>query len=300
MRVLCFGYGRVGKALEAISQNNWDIVFKDISSFPVPWEFKPHVILNLGPHHINKYVLNECRLRGLPYFDASEVVQSDPYYYSREILQVPHCGLAPGILAHLAKQWGHCKVYCGAIPYNNPGPPLYHKITWSPEGQVKEYGSLDYGYISTHNIRGTKYESYPTQGGLGTYTGGDYRTLRWPQHWFTIYRLQQDGWDLNEVFNMEQFKGATDKVVIRIEKYNDYCELVLTLGNFNDMLPHPETHSAIALATACGIAVALDAFKQGKLPSTGLFDYQDIDNNFFWSSKFTQPFKALRYDQGAN
>ncbi|MHA2620254.1 MAG: saccharopine dehydrogenase family protein [bacterium JZ-2024 1] len=134
---------------------------------------------------------------------------------------VPNCGLAPGMVNHLAlymmETLPHCEeihLYCGGLP-QNPQPPLYYEATFNVGGLLEEYSGTsvvlrDGSIISVPALSETevvdlgpigRLEAALTSGSLGTapYTFQgklktlDYKTLRYLGHWDRIRFLRDAG-----------------------------------------------------------------------------------------------------------
>lgn len=172
---------------------------------------------------------------------------------------VPNCGLAPGMVNHLAlyliEQFTDCdevKVYCGGLP-QEPEPPLYYQLSFSISGLLDEYTgdtlvlrdgkivrvpaledqeSIDLPPFGTleavHTSNGLGTAPFTLQGHLGTM---EYKTLRYPGHWDRIRFLRDAGFLSRDVLvlgaSVATAREVTEKVLDKAIRKSSVKDVVI-------------------------------------------------------------------------
>lgn len=288
------------------------------------YEFKDFdVVINASPHRENINIAASCANQNCHYFDLSEDVESTEFIKelskkNKNLAFMPQCGLAPGyinILANdLVKQFDivhDVKMRVGALPLA-PSNAFKYNFTWSVDGLINEYindgKALENGKIvSTRGmeglehiaIDGIEYEAFNTSGGAGSMIESlvgiaanvNYKTLRYPGHRDLInvllddLKLKNDRETLKQILT-NAIPYTTNDVIITYVSVTGMKD-----GRFTELTTHkshyPEGQAtAIQKTTAGGLCIALDLFKEGKLPQSGFLRQEDIDLNDFYNNRF--------------
>lgn len=281
------------------------------------------VVVNASPHTENITIAKAAAKFGCHYFDLSEDVESTEFiknlaHKNPNLAFMPQCGLAPGyinIVANdLVKKFDSIddvKMRVGALPLA-PSNAFKYNFTWSVDGLINEYindgKALENGkIISTKGmeglehitIDGIEYEAFNTSGGAGSMIESlagaavnvNYKTLRYPGHRDLINVLLED---LKLKYDRETLK----KILLNAIPYTENDVIITYIsvtgmknGRFTELTTHRSHYAesgitAIQKTTAGGLCIALDLFKDGKLPLVGFLKQEDINLDDFYNNRF--------------
>lgn len=233
---------------------------------------------------------------------------------------MPQCGLAPGFINVLANGMikGFDEVYdvkmrVGALPLA-PSNAFKYNFTWSVDGLINEYindaNAIENGNITTVKgmeglehitIDGIEYEAFNTSGGAGSMieslhgrtTNVNYKTLRYPGHRDLMnvllkdLKLENDRTALKTLLTNAIPSTKNDVVIVYVSvtglKDGKYVEEVKYQKIYGD---YDGETTAIQKTTAAGICIAVDLFRDGKLPDTNFLRQEDIDLWDFTSNRY--------------
>ena len=284
-------------------------------------------VINAGPYFIASHIATAAAATATHYFDLTEDVHETSLIKvldngKLKSALVPQCGLAPGFISiaanNMAQQFDvvyDIKMRVGALPLH-PTNKLKYSTTWSIDGLINEYfhscnAIKDHRYVTvdalddyeTFVLDGTHYEAFNTSGGLGSMCSTwaskakslNYKSIRYPGHHhlvdFLINDMKLSSSDLISMFKKAVPVTKQDIVLIFIEVTglidSQYVSTTLVKKIYNNNF-----WSAIQLTTATGIAVMVEAHRQGLLPQTGfvkqedlsLEDFCKIDRTKFWNT----------------
>lgn len=290
-----------------------------------------HVLINALPFHMAKQVSAAAVQHGLHYFDLTEDVQATQHMMAlgkaAKTVLMPQCGLAPGfvgVAAHsLAAEFDevqHLKLRVGALP-RNPDNRLMYNLTWSIDGLINEYRHpcealrdgesvvvMPMEGLEQLHAEGVLYEAFNTSGGLGTLCSTlhgkaqnvDYKSIRYPGHHQYMQFLLDD---LQLRTDPETLKALLMKAIPRT--YDDMVLVVVSAsGRKNGVLQEQKLmrcvhsartsfgyESAIQQTTTSGVCVAVDLFRQGKLPQAGFVGQEAIALSDFLANEFARPYQ---------
>lgn len=287
-------------------------------------KINPETIVNALPHTENIVLAQLANYLNINYFDLSEDVESTEFINSlannnSNIAFMPQCGLAPGyinILANdLIKKFDvvhDVKMRVGALPLA-PSNAFKYNFTWSVDGLINEYindgKALENGKIVATKgmeglehitIDGIEYEAFNTSGGVGSMIESlfgsannvNYKTLRYPGHRDLINVLLED-------LKLKNDRETLKKILLNAIPYTENDVIITYVsvsgiknGRFTELTSHKSHYAeegitAIQKTTAGGLCIALDLFKEGKLPQTGFLKQEDIDLNDFYNNRFS-------------
>jgi saccharopine dehydrogenase-like NADP-dependent oxidoreductase len=237
---------------------------------------------------------------------------------------VPHCGLAPGFIAvlarHLTKAFDaldtvHMRV--GALP-QFPSNALSYNLTWSTDGLINEYCNpcdaiQDGRRVQTCPLEGLemfvldgiRYEAFNTSGGAGTLCETlehqvrelNYRTIRHAGHRdlmaFLIndLRLGQRRNLLKDILEYAIPVTFQDVVVIFCNvtgwRHGQFMQLSDTRKIYEQTFAG-EAWSAIQVTTAASICAVLDLHVSGQLADSGFVKQEDVDYDAFIHNRFVR------------
>ena len=288
-------------------------------------------VINALPFHMAKHVSAAAVKHGRHYFDLTEDVQATQHMMAlgkgANTVLMPQCGLAPGfvgVAAHsLAAEFDqvqHLKLRVGALP-RNPDNRLMYNLTWSIDGLINEYrhpcealrdgesvSIMPMEGLENLHADGVLYEAFNTSGGLGTLCSTlagtvqnlDYKSIRYPGHHNYMQFLLDD---LQLRTQPEVLKELLMKAIPRT--YDDMVLVVVSASGFkNGVLQEQKLmrcvqsaqtsfgyESAIQQTTTSGLCVAVDLFRQGKLPQAGFVGQEAIALNDFLANEFALPYQ---------
>jgi len=281
------------------------------------------VVVNASPHTENITIAKAATKFGCHYFDLSEDVESTAFikglaYKNKNQAFMPQCGLAPGYINIVAHNLIHSfdtvhdvKMRVGALPLA-PSNALKYNFTWSVDGLINEYindgKAIENGKIAATKgmeglehitIDGIEYEAFNTSGGAGSMIESlngiaknvNYKTLRYPGHRDLMNVLLED---LKLKYDRETLKKilvnaipSTDKDVIVT-----YVSVTgIKNGKFVETVAYDHHYASngvtgIQKTTAAGLCIALDLFKDGKLPQVGFLKQEFINLDDFYNNRF--------------
>jgi len=264
---VCYAMQKLGHeiiALDKVLTNNYKWMCLDIQankyvlSDMIKYE-NPDLVISCLPYYNNQDAAEICFKNKINYCDLGGDIQTSininemirDYGMTHSITDL---GLAPGLVNILAEelyqnyQDDNIKsiyMYCGGLPQHpiEKYSPVYHAITWSVDGLIKEYTNkcriIDKGHIKyvdgmsdstriyTDNFL---FEARHTSGGAA-YTIDTmfkrgvkncyYKTLRHEQHWkladFLINGCELEEIPLKEIFC--HYRTKNDMVVIQIDVF---------------------------------------------------------------------------------
>ncbi|MGO3889588.1 MAG: saccharopine dehydrogenase C-terminal domain-containing protein [Paenalcaligenes sp.] len=288
-------------------------------------------VINALPFHMAKHVSAAAVKHGRHYFDLTEDVQATQHMMAlgkgASTVLMPQCGLAPGfvgVAAHsLAAEFDdvqHLKLRVGALP-RNPDNRLMYNLTWSIDGLINEYrhpcealrdgesvSIMPMEGLENLHADGVLYEAFNTSGGLGTLCSTlkgkaqnlDYKSIRYPGHHNYMQFLLDD---LQLRTQPDVLKDLLMKAIPRT--YDDMVLVVVSAsGRKNGVLQEQKLmrcvhsaqtsfgyESAIQQTTTSGLCVAVDLFRQGKLPQSGFVGQEAIALTDFLANEFARPYQ---------
>jgi saccharopine dehydrogenase-like NADP-dependent oxidoreductase len=239
---------------------------------------------------------------------------------------MPQCGLAPGFIGILAASMTKgfdrldaLRMRVGALTEYPHNHLMYH-LTWSTDGVINEYCKpcevihrgqrqevLALDGLERFAIDGVEYEAFNTSGGLGTLCETlqgkvnelNYKTVRYPGHHylmdFLINGLRMGDTletqrQLGRIFDRAIPMTRQDLVLILVAasgwRQGAYTEETNARKLYHQQVAG-EHWSAIQLTTAAAACVAVDLFRNGKLPvKQGFVRQEDIDLEMFLENRF--------------
>lgn len=239
---------------------------------------------------------------------------------------MPQCGLAPGFIGILAASMvdrfdrlDALRMRVGALPEYPHNQLMYH-LTWSTAGMINEYcqpcevihrgqrqevPALD--GLERFAIDGTEYEAFNTSGGLGTLTETlegklselNYKTLRYPGHHYLMEFLI-NGLRMGDTLETQRELGRIfDRAIPMTQQ--DVVLILCAASGWRQGLYTEETSarkiyhqhvagehwSAIQLTTSAAACVAVDLFREEKLPvMRGFVRQEDVKLDVFLANRF--------------
>ncbi|HEY0791424.1 MAG TPA: saccharopine dehydrogenase NADP-binding domain-containing protein [Chthoniobacterales bacterium] len=235
---------------------------------------------------------------------------------------MPQCGLAPGAinvigsgLANSFKDVRTLDMRVGALPLS-AGNQMKYYLSWSTAGLINEYCQLGEALyqgrriatipldgVERLTIDGVEYEGFNTSGGVATmcetFAGRvsdlSYKTLRYPGHRdllkFLLFdlNLSQKRDVLRQIFDQEVPLTFSDVVVLYVNSVGTDDAGLLQQRSFVKKIYAGTIGgrplSAIQLATAAGLAAALELFARGQLPG-GFVRQETIGLEAFLSTRW--------------
>jgi len=304
---------RTGNNIELVNFSNT----KELTQFIADKD----LIINAGPYHYNRNIVDICFHKNIAYFDLTEDVEVTNYIKSfdyQSALLAPQCGLAPGAINIIASDLASkldevykLKLRVGALPRFVSNEMSYY-LTWSTEGLINEYcnpcDTLYQGKLVKAQpldglenifIDGIQYEAFNTSGGVATMceTYADkvqdlnYKTIRYPGHCEKMKFLLND---LNlksnkktfvDLFNQDVPYTTDDVVVIFVSaqgKIGDRLqELTYTQKVYGD-----SDYSAIQKTTAGGVCSIVNLYVDDKIQQTGFLNQENVSFADFTSNTY--------------
>ena len=239
---------------------------------------------------------------------------------------MPQCGLAPGFIGILGNSFCHLfdtldtlKLRVGALP-EYPANQMMYNLTWNTEGLINEYANpcqaIKNGELTLVEplegleqfaIAGIEYEAFNTSGGLanlcysmaGKVRDLSYKTIRYPGHCqlmrflFNDLRLGEVGRRRNmlmEIFDNTVATTVQDQVVISVVA-SGYNQGQLQQHCRTFLLRHTASASAIQLATASAVLVALDITLQNKHGRQGFVEQESLTVEDFLNNQFATVYR---------
>ncbi len=241
---------------------------------------------------------------------------------------MPQCGLAPGFIGILAASMVNrfdrldaLRMRVGALPEYPHNQLMYH-LTWSTDGMINEYckpcevihrgrrqeaPALD--GLERFAIDGVEYEAFNTSGGLGTLCETldgklnelNYKTLRYPGHHYLMDFLI-NGLRMGDTPETQRELGRIFDRAIPMTR-QDVVLILCAASGWRQGLYTEETEarkiyhqqvggehwSAIQLTTAAAACVAVDLFREDKLPvKRGFVRQEDVELEAFFANRFGQ------------
>jgi len=239
---------------------------------------------------------------------------------------MPQCGLAPGFIGILAASMMNrfdrldaLRMRVGALPEYPHNHLMYH-LTWSTDGMINEYckpcevihrgrrqevPALD--GLERFAIDGVEYEAFNTSGGLGTLCETlenkvnelNYKTLRYPGHHYLMDFLI-NGLRMGDSIETQRQLGRIFDRSIPMT-LQDVVLVMCAASGWRQGLYTDETNarkiyhqqvegehwSAIQVTTSAAACVAIDLFREDKLPvKTGFVRQEDVDLDAFLANRF--------------
>ncbi|MEN1679277.1 MAG: saccharopine dehydrogenase C-terminal domain-containing protein [Planctomycetota bacterium] len=239
---------------------------------------------------------------------------------------MPQCGLAPGFISILAYQLcqgfdklDRVTMRVGALPLY-PTNMLKYNLTWSTDGLINEYCNpceaiRDGEKIDLQALEGVEhfaldgvdYEAFNTSGGLGTLCETlagkvadlDYKTVRYVGH-RNLMTFLLDGLKFRDKRGLlkqllEAAVPCTNQDVVLVFATasgwkGDRFEQVADARKIYHGEIEGQPASSIQITTATSICVAVDLFREGKLPSKGFVRQEDISLADFEKNRFGKPY----------
>lgn len=233
---------------------------------------------------------------------------------------MPQCGLAPGMINIMAydliKQFDDVqdvKMRVGALPLA-PSNAFKYNFTWSVDGLINEYiqdcKSIENGSLKMvkgmegleHiSLDGVDYEAFNTSGGAGSIVetmdskaaNVTYKTLRYPGHRDLMnvllddLKLKNDRNTLKSLMMNAIPFTENDVVIVYASVTGKINGKFVEKVKFEKFYPdYTNGLTAIQRTTATGLCIALDLFRQGKLPQTGFIRQEEISWNDFVTNEF--------------
>jgi saccharopine dehydrogenase-like NADP-dependent oxidoreductase len=239
---------------------------------------------------------------------------------------MPQCGLAPGFIgilgASMMKNFDRLdalRMRVGALPEYPHNHLMYH-LTWSTDGVINEYCKpcevihrghrqevLALDGIERFAIDGVEYEAFNTSGGLGTLCETlegkvnelNYKTVRYPGHHYLMDFLI-NGLRMGDTLETQRQLGRIFDRAIPMTR-QDVVLILCAASGWRQGAYTEETNarklyhqqvagehwSAIQLTTAAAACVAVDLFRNGKLPvKQGFVRQEDVDLEMFLDNRF--------------
>jgi saccharopine dehydrogenase-like NADP-dependent oxidoreductase len=239
---------------------------------------------------------------------------------------MPQCGLAPGFIGILAASMVNrfdrldaLRMRVGALPEFPHNHLMYH-LTWSTAGMINEYCNpcevIHRGHrqnvppldgLERFAIDGVEYEAFNTSGGLGTLCETlerkvnelNYKTVRYPGHHYLMDFLinglrmgdtRETQRELSRIFDRAIPMTGQDVVLVLCAasgwRQGLYSEETNARKIYHQQVGG-ENWSAIQLTTAAAACVAVDLFRDGKLPvKRGFVRQEDVDLEVFLANRF--------------
>ncbi len=239
---------------------------------------------------------------------------------------MPQCGLAPGFIGILAASMVNrfdrldaLRMRVGALtefPHNH----LMYHLTWSTAGMINEYCNpcevIHRGHrqnvpaldgLGRFAVDGVEYEAFNTSGGLGTLCETlegrvnelNYKTVRYPGHHYLMDFLinglrmgdsRETQRELGRIFDRAIPMTGQDVVLVLCAasgwRQGLYSEETNARKIYHRQVG-AENWSAIQLTTAAAACVAVDLFRDGKLPvKRGFVRQEDVDLEVFLANRF--------------
>lgn len=242
------------------------------------------------------------------------------------LIFMPQCGLAPGFIgilgASMMKNFDRLdalRMRVGALPEYPHNHLMYH-LTWSTDGVINEYCKpcevihrghrqevLALDGIERFAIDGVEYEAFNTSGGLGTLCETlegkvnelNYKTVRYPGHHYLMDFLI-NGLRMGDTLETQRQLGRIFDRAIPMTR-QDVVLILCAASGWRQGAYTEETNarklyhqqvagehwSAIQLTTAAAACVAVDLFRNGKLPvKQGFVRQEDVDLEMFLDNRF--------------
>jgi saccharopine dehydrogenase-like NADP-dependent oxidoreductase len=198
---------------------------------------------------------------------------------------------------------------------------MYH-LTWSTSGMINEYCKpcdvihrgrrqevLALDGLERFAIDGVEYEAFHTSGGLGTLCETlegkvnelNYKTVRYPGHHYLMDFLI-NGLRMGDTLETQRELGRIFDRAIPMTR-QDVVLVMCAASGWRQDLYSEETNarkiyhqqvegehwSAIQVTTAAAACVAVDLFRDGKLPITsGFVRQEDVELDVFLANRFGQ------------
>ncbi|HEX4136581.1 MAG TPA: saccharopine dehydrogenase C-terminal domain-containing protein [Bryobacteraceae bacterium] len=241
---------------------------------------------------------------------------------------MPQCGLAPGFIGILAASMINrfdrldaLRMRVGALPEFPHNHLMYH-LTWSTSGMINEYCKpcdvihrgrrqevLALDGLERFAIDGVEYEAFNTSGGLGTLCETlegkvnelNYKTVRYPGHHYLMDFLI-NGLRMGDTLDTQRELGRIFDRAIPMTR-QDVVLVMCAASGWRQDLYSEETNarkiyhqqvegehwSAIQVTTAAAACVAVDLFRDGKLPiKSGFVRQEDVELDVFLANRFGQ------------
>jgi saccharopine dehydrogenase-like NADP-dependent oxidoreductase len=248
---------------------------------------------------------------------------------------MPQCGLAPGFIGILAASMidkfdrlDALRMRVGALPEYPHNHLMYH-LTWSTAGVINEYCKtcdvihkghrqevLALDGLERFAIDGLEYEAFNTSGGLGTLCETlegkvnelNYKTVRYPGHHYLMDFLI-NGLRMGDTLETQHELGRIFDRAIPMTR-QDVVLILCAASGWRQGLYSEETNarkiyhqqigsehwSAIQLTTAAAASVAVDLFRDNKLPvKRGFVRQEDVELEVFLANRFG---KYYAFDAG--
>jgi len=291
-------------------------------------------VINALPYHLATLAATQAREARCHYFDLTEDVAATraikQLAEGASTAFMPQCGLAPGFIGivanHLAQGFDSLqdvKMRVGALPAF-PTNSLKYNLTWSVDGLINEYchpceairGGKNIEVLALEGLEhfsldGTEYEAFNTSGGLGTLCETlsgrvqslDYKSVRYPGHQALMkllledLQLNQDTETLKNIMRKSIPSTMQDVVLVFVTvsgmKNGALVQEVFARKIFAD---RSESHplSAIQITTAAGICVAVDLFREGRLPQRGFIRQEQVGLPDFLGNRFGSAYQQSR------
>ncbi len=239
---------------------------------------------------------------------------------------MPQCGLAPGFIGILAASMRDrfdrldaLRMRVGALSEYPHNHLMYH-LTWSTDGMINEYCKpcdvihrgcrqqvLALDGVERFAIDGIEYEAFHTSGGLGTLCETldgkvnelNYKTIRYPGHHYLMDFLI-NGLRMGESLQTQRELGRIFDRAIPMTR-QDVVLVLCAASGWRQGLFSEETDSrkiyhqqvgsehwsAIQVTTAAAACVAVDLFREDKLPVTrGFVRQEDVELTMFLANRF--------------
>lgn len=285
-------------------------------------------VLVCTPFHLNKTIAEQCALHGVDYFDLTESVEVTDYIKSLDSASrfVTQCGLAPGMVSIIAADLAvkfdtvnDIQIRVGALSTNANNHLQYYR-SWNTEGLINEYihpcpALVDGELVALRplqdqelvTIAGMQLEAANTSGGIGSlaesYAGRarnvNYKTLRYPGHWNHIRFLADDlGLKQNfqtyvDLFNRHVPQCDNDRVYIHIS-VNGYNNGRYNQQQYTKIIECSKLHTAIQIATGCGVLCVLDAWMSGALDDrNGWIAQESLPFDAVFGSRWFKPYTKI-------
>ena len=239
---------------------------------------------------------------------------------------MPQCGLAPGFIGILAASMMNkfdrldaLRMRVGALPEYPHNHLMYH-LTWSTDGVINEYCKpcdvihrgrkqevLALDGLERFAIDGVEYEAFNTSGGLGTLCETlegsvnelNYKTVRYPGHHYLMDFLI-NGLRMGDTLETQRQLGRIfDRAIPMTQQ--DVVLILCAASGWRKGLYTEETNarkiyhqqvgcehwSAIQLTTSAAACVAVDLFREERLPvKRGFSRQEDIALDVFQENRF--------------
>jgi saccharopine dehydrogenase-like NADP-dependent oxidoreductase len=195
-----------------------------------------------------------------------------------------------------------------------PTNALKYNLTWSVDGLISGYCHpceairggqnievLPLEGLEHFSLDGTEYEAFNTSGGLGTLCETlagrvqtlDYKSVRYPGH-RDLMKLLLEELQLNQ--DTETLKAIVVVLVfvtVSGLRGGSLVQEVFARKIFADR-NEAAPLSAIRITTAAGICVAVDLFREGKLPQHGFIRQEQVAPPDFLANRFGRAYQQSR------